>query len=154
MLARLGRWLRAAGYDTVIIESSKPDHLILAQAIKEKRYLITRDKHFLEIKEASEWVIWLESNEVGDCIKELNQKLKINWMIRPFSRCLICNQELEEADEAALDQVPPKVKQEFDQFRYCPSCQKTYWLGSHTKRMVKSLRSFTLDTDLHGKNNL
>ena len=50
MLAGLGKWLRAAGYDTKIITEPAEDQEIFQEAIAEKRLLLTRDSHFLQMQ--------------------------------------------------------------------------------------------------------
>src|SRR3977135_3678526 len=45
MLTRLGRWLRAAGYDTAIAENGMPDAALIARCVAEDRILLTRDRH-------------------------------------------------------------------------------------------------------------
>ena len=95
MLIRLGKWLRAAGYDTLIIEESIQDCEIYSLALQEKRFLITRDRHFLEMNDADGRVVWLESNEVEACAEELSKKLPINWLLIPISRCITCNSTFE-----------------------------------------------------------
>ena len=142
MLVRLGRWLRAAGYDTAIIENSQLDHDILDQAKIEGRLLLTRDRHFLHMKEGENIVIWLKSNDLIDCVKELTKTLKINWMYKPFSRCLVCNGPLKEAPPTALKLVPLDVLTEDSPLLYCPHCQKVYWHGSHVERMLHTLQTW------------
>ena len=44
MLLRLGRWLRAAGYDTVIAEGGMDDATLIARCAAENRVLLTRDR--------------------------------------------------------------------------------------------------------------
>jgi uncharacterized protein with PIN domain len=44
MLKRLGRYLRAAGYDTAIIEPGVSDDLTIQQAEEEDRILLTCDR--------------------------------------------------------------------------------------------------------------
>src|SRR5438128_10712908 len=44
MLARLGRWLRAAGYDTAIAAGGLPDAALIARCAAEARILVTRDR--------------------------------------------------------------------------------------------------------------
>jgi uncharacterized protein len=139
MLIRLGRWLRAAGYDTEIVNQSKPDKEILAQALKEERLLITRDSHFVEMKGHENTVIWLKANHLSDCIKELNTKISIHWLHNPFSRCLVCNQNLIVADQHLYMQLPDEVRNRYQKFWFCPSCKKLYWLGSHTSKMLQTL---------------
>jgi hypothetical protein len=45
MLARVARWLRAAGYDTALAEVKVLDKELLARAIKEERLKDRRFKH-------------------------------------------------------------------------------------------------------------
>ncbi|WP_068471006.1 DUF5615 family PIN-like protein [Candidatus Protochlamydia phocaeensis] len=140
MLARLGRWLRAAGYDTEIITRSLSDSAVYLLALQERRLLISRDRHFLEIDPRQEHVLWLKANELKECIQEINAKLPLNWLHHPFSRCLICNQMLVKADEQARKSVPKDIgEREKDSLLYCMHCQKTYWEGSHTRRMRETL---------------
>ncbi len=119
MLVRLGRWLRAAGYDTVIIDRSMPDTEILSRALAEGRILLTRDRFFVG-KENS---IFLTANTVESCAEELSREIKIDWLEAPFTRCLECNAILEPEDLGT----------------FCPQCQKHYWEGSHTQRMLATL---------------
>ena len=139
MLIRLGKWLRAAGYDTVIIEDSIPDDEIFSLALQEDRLLITRDRHFLEMKDANDRVVWLESNEVDECAKELSKKLTINWLLKPFSRCITCNTIFEEAVVEDLKEVPEDILEKCSEYSKCPHCKKVFWLGSHTARMHQQL---------------
>ncbi|MFQ5729332.1 MAG: DUF5615 family PIN-like protein [Waddliaceae bacterium] len=142
MLVRLGRWLRAAGYDTVVIETPLTDREILDKALKENRYLITRDRHFLDMKEAEGILVWLEANAVEECVEELSRKVLINWVKSPFSRCLLCNEVLKEAEPEVLDRVPEDVRLNCKEFWRCEKCGKIYWMGSHTKRMLSKLREW------------
>jgi len=52
MLARLGRWLRAAGYDTEIAEGGASDRALVAHCAAEARTLLTRDRHLAEVAAA------------------------------------------------------------------------------------------------------
>ena len=45
MLRGFGKWLRAAGYDTVIAEGGLPDRVIAVRCAAENRILLTRDQH-------------------------------------------------------------------------------------------------------------
>ena len=47
MLLRLGRRLRAAGYDTVIAEGGLDDAALIAQCAAEGRVLLTRDRRLI-----------------------------------------------------------------------------------------------------------
>lgn len=143
MLASLGKWLRAAGYDTEIITDQTTDRIILDMALKENRLLLTRDRHFLTLKPENSNVIFLKGNSIKTCITELNEKLTINWLLHPFSRCLVCNSLLSEPNEELINKlVPADVRMTSNAFRYCTQCKKIYWEGSHTQRMFKQLQKW------------
>ena len=126
MLIRLARWLRAAGYDTLIANEEWTDRQCLETAQKEERYLVTRDRHFLEFKKGREWVVYLKSNDVESCLRELSAKLPIDWEMNPFTRCMLCNHPFEMKNE----------------FQYCPSCDQLFWEGSHTKHMRAKMKTW------------
>ena len=80
MLARLGRWLRAAGYDTAIAESGLADTGIIAQCAAEGRILLTRDRHLAEIGTArGVRVLRLSETAVERQARTLRQSLGIDW---------------------------------------------------------------------------
>lgn len=143
MLAGLGRWLRIAGYDTLIIENSLEDREILKRALNENRILLTRDRHFLTMNAPEKSMIFIEGNTLEECIQELNQKLHLDWLYAPFSRCILCNFILVEPNDQIVDeQVPNDVRSTTDKFWYCPLCKKVYWQGSHTARMLEQLQTW------------
>lgn len=143
MLVHIGKWLRAAGYDTALAEESQSDREILAVALKENRLLLTRDRHFLEMEEGADLVIFLVGNEIEECIQELNRKINIDWTYKPFSRCLICNTVLEQpGPEVNKDELPADVISEAKELWFCPTCKKLYWEGSHTHHMLSQLKQW------------
>ncbi len=142
MLNRLGRWLRAAGYDTAIAQHGDRDRELLAQARDEHRLFITRDRKILEHKNAANSVLLLEENGVHDCAAELAGKIAIDWLYRPFSRCLECNAELELASETQRARIPADARSFGDDIYYCSHCDQVYWPGSHVRRMYRKLREW------------
>ncbi len=143
MLARLGRWLRAAGYDVLIATAGEDDKKLLQLAREDDRLFITRDRKMLEYREAPGRVVLLEANQLPEQIKELSWLCNINWLCKPFSRCLECNSELEQAGEEQNLRVPPDSLREDETLLYCPRCDKPYWNGSHVHRMRKRLEQFS-----------
>lgn len=143
MLAGLGRWLRAAGYDTEIVENSLDDQKILQHSLKENRMLLTRDRHFLTMDIPEKTMLFLKGNTLEECVKELNQALKLNWVFAPFSRCLLCNSLLvEPEDQRILEQVPDEIRFNTGTYWFCEQCKKVYWQGSHTEQMLKQLQTW------------
>jgi len=119
-LQRLGRWLRAAGYDTEFARESDSEYYRLRQAINEGRLLITRDPKLTELRRAAGTVILLESDNLEDCAEELCAHISIDWEHNPFTRCTACNTELAASSE---------------QNQYCPGCKQILWDGAHLTRM-------------------
>jgi poly-gamma-glutamate capsule biosynthesis protein CapA/YwtB (metallophosphatase superfamily)/uncharacterized protein with PIN domain len=140
MCAELGRWLRTAGYDTVIISASLQDQKIFQQAVEEKRLLLTRDKHFKELDPERKTVIYLRGEDLDGWAGQLLRDEGINWLFCPFSRCLQCNSLFEKIPppDDSHEQIPKHVKE----FCSCPTCGKIFWLGSHTTRMENQLRAW------------
>ena len=134
-LQRLGSWLRAAGYDTLIESDGRPDYELIKQALAEERLLITRDRKMTEYRRAPGTVILLECENLEDCIAVLSRQLPINWLHEPFVRCLVCNTRLVHASKEHLQVLPIRLRNSIDQAYYCPGCKKVYWDGSHVRRM-------------------
>ncbi len=142
MLIKLGRWLRTAGYDTRIAEIGMTDRQVMDQAVSEHRTLITRDRKMQEYREAEHAVVLLDCAEMDDCIEEVTHRLQINWLLRPFSRCLKCNTELVEIHPDQIVQLPEDVQNSTKTACYCPHCDQLYWEGAHVKRMYRQLQRF------------
>lgn len=142
MLQRAGRWLRAAGYDVVIAEPGQPDRVLLEQAHREGRLLITRDRGMLDYADAGEYVLLLEGNALEELLAEITRRLEIDWQRKPFSRCMECNTPLVPAPPEVKKRVPPESLREDETLLYCPRCDKPYWNGSHVKRMRRHLSRF------------
>lgn len=142
MLQRAGRWLRAAGYDVMIAASGEPDAALMQQARYQQRLLLTRDKGMAEYHDADEYVVLLQGNELHELLREITERLTIDWHYRPFSRCLECNTLLVTAPAEVYSRVPKGALREGETLLYCPHCDKPYWEGSHVKRMRRALERF------------
>lgn len=142
MLQRAGRWLRAAGYDVVIAEPGQPDRELLVQARLEGRLLLTRDRGFMEYRDATDYVLLVEANQLEEILAEISARLDIDWHRKPFSRCMECNTPLVPAPPKVMKRVPAESLRENETLLYCPHCDKPYWNGSHVKRMRRHLERF------------
>jgi uncharacterized protein len=151
MLHRLGRWLRAGGHDTEIARAGGPDGPLLHLALTEGRKFLTRDRAILQRKRAGEVVVLLESDKVHEQAAHLGRMLGVDWLANPFSRCMICNTELERASPAAAEMAPSKVRAANLPICHCSGCGRLYWPGSHERRIRETLREFTR---LSGRLNL
>lgn len=142
MLAGLGRWLRVAGYDTAIAERGCPDRDLVAQACREERILLTRDRRLVEIRRARDRTLVLAADGIDTCAAELSRRLTLDWTRSPLSRCTLCNTKLQLADRRMQARLPPGVGQSGAPVTVCPTCGRLYWEGSHVRRIRQRLESF------------
>lgn len=151
MLARLGRRLRAAGYDTEIAKPSEHDGALLDRAIQEDRVLLTCDRGIAEHQKALGRVVVLPSNGLERTARALIERLQVNWLLRPFSRCLMDNSLLRPAKAGELCRLPPRAREIGNKDVFiCPRCNRIYWPGSHVKRMYKQLSAWQNIPEMRG----
>ena len=137
MLGKLAKWLRVLGFDAHY-QSFDPIHDI-AQMARDGRIPLTCQQKLIPLLEDA---VFVRYNRVGDQLEQLKKALFLetchaNW----FSRCIQCNVLLMAAPEdAARDNVPEYVFYEnMKSIRFCPSCDRYFWPGSHRFRMEKQL---------------
>ncbi len=136
MLGRLAKWLRIMGYDTHYQSEYKLHELY---KLAQERIFITKNKTLSSKLQG----ILLTSNHIEEQIKELNEKLKLTqkpymW----FSRCIICNTKLQSADPQLAQQFVPEYVyvENKNNIKFCPSCKRFYWPGTHRQKMIKKLK--------------
>ena len=139
MLARLGRWLRAAGYDTAIAEDGLSDAALIARCAAEARILVTRDRHLAASTHGRVTVVRLAQTELTAQAQALRVALGVDWQFAPFTRCLVDNTPLDPAPPEMAAQVPPSSRAAGGPLRVCPECRRLYWPGGHVRRMLARL---------------
>jgi len=137
MLLRLARLLRAAGYDTYLAHDGQGDAELLELARAENRVLVTRDKRLAA--QAHPRAVVVEGRGAHAEAEHLASLLPIDWTLAPFSRCLVDNAPLRDADAADLARAPAEARERTGPFRACPACGRVYWPGSHVKRLGERL---------------
>lgn len=130
-LGRLARWLRLLGYDTAYVPLGQPWREILIQAMQEQRVLVARDRRYQGGKGVQ--VVRITNDRLRDQLKEFLAALKATPQEEAiFSRCLRCNEPLQELRrESAAQRVPPYVLQTAKGFVRCARCDRIYWPGTH-----------------------
>ena len=142
MLARLGRWLRAAGYDTAIAEGGVPDAVVIARCTAESRVLLTRDRPLAAAANGRVRLVHLTETDVASQACALRIVLGIDWQRAPFTRCLVDNAPLAAAPPEMSARVPPASRAAGGALQICPNCQRLYWPGGHVRRMLARLERF------------
>jgi uncharacterized protein with PIN domain len=140
MLGRLARWLRGAGLDVLYNQSIDRSSLIRI-AREDGRTILTRAHFYTEIKNAPPFII-LKSEAIWEQLSELRSHgISINKSSL-FTRCMVCNNLLHDADKNSIkDLVPSRVYNFYTSFKICPSCNKVYWRGTHAARIENILTS-------------
>jgi hypothetical protein len=133
MLAGFGRWLRAAGHDTALAQPGRPDRELVERAAAEGRVLLTADRSMADRRTPVR--ILLLNNDFDADAEIVRRELSLDWLVAPFSRCVMDNAVLDEAGPQALARVPAEARGLPEPFRACPQCGRVYWPGSHVKRM-------------------
>lgn len=138
-LGRLSHYLRMLGFDTWHGEDPG-DSALVALARDEGRILLTRDKALLMHRGVTHGC-YLPPDDPQEQLAYLVKRLQLCGTIRPFSRCMECNQPLQPLSrEAAVEKVPNDILSDPRQdFLLCPSCDKAYWRGSHYDRMKERI---------------
>ena len=140
MLGRLAKWLRVMGYDT----HYQPFYGegFIEQRVNEGRRLLSRHRGSIEHYSNS---VFISSDHVKDQLHEMKSRGNIapersNW----FTRCLICNVPLQTAEaRAARENVPEYVfYQNTSDIRFCPSCGRYFWPGTHGGKMIRQLEEW------------
>jgi uncharacterized protein with PIN domain len=131
----LGRWLRFLGLDAEIA-AGQSDKELASRAQKEGRLLLTRDHELAEA--LGKGAVFLNSAKSREQLAELFKKHKCKWPDQKnwFSRCVVCNAELREMEEAEEKNLAPPG---YTQYWACDGCGRTYWRGSHYARTLRFL---------------
>jgi len=144
-LGQLARYLRLLGFDATY-RNDFADAEVAQIASEEKRIVLTRDRALLQHKIITHGY-FVRAVKPREQVREILARLDLYRTLRPFTRCLRCNGELETVDkEAVLQQLEPKTKKYYDRFRKCKACGQAYWKGSHFNRMEKLCEYFATPT--------
>src|SRR6185437_9881442 len=86
MLGGLVRWLRAAGYDSLLAEGSWRDRELVDLCAREQRILLTQDRELGIIAPAVVPVLLLAARDLDHNARELREVLGVDWQHAPFTR--------------------------------------------------------------------
>ena len=139
-LGKLVRDLRLLGLD-VVYDRDAEDRQLVEIAAAQERALLTRDRRLL-MHAAIRHGLYLRSQDPFEQTLEVLRRFELNSVIRPFSRCLRCNELLQPvAKSTVIDRLEPLTKIYYEQFRNCTGCGQIYWSGSHFKKLEKRIEN-------------
>lgn len=138
-LGRLARYLRFAGYDTLVPPDACSDAWLVALAGSEGRTVLTRDRDLLMHRRLVRGC-YVHAVEPLAQFGELARRLRLGLEAAGPSRCLRCNAPLQPVTRAAVAGcVPPRTFAHFAQYWRCPDCKHLFWHGSHWERLRTAL---------------
>ncbi|RLG47038.1 MAG: hypothetical protein DRN90_03470 [Thermoproteota archaeon] len=142
MLGKLVKWLRILGCDVLSVsEVGNIDENLLEVARSEDRILITGDQSLFQMA----WkrglrVRYITGTNVTDALALLSKAESVPLRIDlSKTRCPDCNAKLIELPSDKVSGVPKDVLRKHLWIYLCENCNKTYWLGSHYLKMLRTL---------------
>jgi uncharacterized protein len=151
-VGKLTKQLRMMGFDTVFF-NGEDDAQMVAQALAEGRMMLTRDTGIMKRRVVTGGrvkAILIASERPDQQIHQLMESLHLEQQQQPLTRCLECNQLLEDKTPGEVQgRVPPYVYKTQSQYRECPGCHRIYWRGTHWLAITRKLGGF-----LNGKDDL
>jgi uncharacterized protein len=145
-LGRLAGYLRMLGFD-VLYDIAAGDPALVRISSEQHRILLTRDRGLLKHSAVTHGY-WLRETDSRRQAAEIVRRFDLGRVIRPFTRCMVCNEPLRPASKAdVLDRVPRKVAERCEEFRQCNGCGRVYWEGSHWRRMRESIVKWIPDPE-------
>ena len=135
-------WLRAAGYDVHMPFNTLSDTQLVELAQSEGRVLIINERRIKSISKDTQNVVFVNSPLVYEQIKEISENLSIDWLYRPFSRCMICNTDLVKLNINQWLDLHQSIQHQCVTSHGCPSCNRIYWAGEQINKMVGQLEVF------------
>lgn len=131
MLGRLARWLRLLGFDT-LYEPDIKDSDLLRIALKDDRYILTRDGHFLGRKNLRK-LFMVSSEKPIDQVREVLTVFSVKEC--GAGRCAQCNGVIAAVGEreSVRGQVPEHVFLSCRDFFRCGACGRLFWEGTHMR---------------------
>jgi uncharacterized protein with PIN domain len=138
-LGKLASYLRMLGFDSAYSQDRNDDEIIRL-AREQGRIILTRDLGILKQKSVSHGH-WIRHHQPLDQMKEVLDALDLYRKLRPFTRCMECNEVISAVSKDEIrDLAAPEIFDRFDEFWQCGGCRKIYWQGSHYKRMLERIK--------------
>lgn len=140
-LGKLAKWLRILGYDT-LYDRGNADRNFLGRVAGEGRIALTRKRGLAGLSPLPGRLVVVTADRVEKQIGEVVRMLGLNPDPgKRMTRCLRCNEPLEEVPKGTVDGlVPVYVYEKYERFRRCPSCRRIFWPGTHRQHMEEDFR--------------
>ncbi|MCU7932691.1 MAG: Mut7-C ubiquitin/RNAse domain-containing protein [Candidatus Thiodiazotropha sp. (ex Codakia rugifera)] len=133
-LGKLSRYLRLLGFDCLFFNDAGDRNLARISA-EQGRVLLTRDRVLLMRRNITHGC-FIHATEPRQQLMEIVQRLQLEALYNPFTRCMACNSQLTAVEKKRIeDELPDSVRQHYNDFWRCNKCGRVYWKGSHYREL-------------------
>ena len=133
-LGKLAGFLRMLGFDADYSNHASDSELVKI-SVEQRRTLLTRDRGLLKHSAVTRGY-WVRETDSRRQAEEVLKRFQLVGCLRPFTRCLVCNELLGKTPMAdVVGRVPERVLEWATEFQKCPGCRRIYWEGSHYRRV-------------------
>jgi len=135
-LGKLTKWLRLLGFDTL----SERDVPIDQCRYPNERIVATRSRVLFKRCRTGRCLL-IRSDHWFEQLRQVIEDIGIDSAaIRPFTRCLHCNDPIESIDRARIyGKVPDHIWDTHHEFMRCDRCDRIYWPGSHPQHSAETI---------------
>jgi uncharacterized protein with PIN domain len=131
-LGTLARRMRLLGLDAAY-RNDAADGELVAQAVRERRVLLTRDRGLLR-RRALPAGAYVRGDRPDEQLADVLDRF--DPPLAPWSRCPSCNGLLDPVDkERVAHLLPAGTRRTYDEFSRCRDCGRLYWRGAHAARL-------------------
>jgi uncharacterized protein with PIN domain len=143
-LGKLARMLRMLGFDS-LYKTDFEDSEIVHISAEENRVILTRDIELLKANAVTHGY-WVRTVSPNRQVREILDRFDLYSQVRPFRRCMLCNNPIARVEkDAVLQDLPKKVRELHDEFYRCAGCRKVYWKGSHYHDMMSQIQRLAIE---------
>ncbi|WP_347332478.1 Mut7-C RNAse domain-containing protein [Marinimicrobium locisalis] len=140
-LGSLARYMRLVGLDTRYPTEHLPDARLAKISDGDNRVLLSRDRRLLMRRNVTHGYC-PRSTDGWQQLREVITQFELQRELEPWRRCAHCNGLLEPvAKEEIIDQLEPKTRKHYYDFRRCRGCGQIYWKGSHFEKLSHSIEA-------------
>lgn len=137
MLGKLAKWLRILGCD-VAFDPMISDREIAERGRREGRVILTRDTLLIRRREVRDNHFFVRGDSYRDQLRQVVAHFAIDPEGSLFTRCIRCNEPLEDAPKPLLaGKVPPYVYGTQESFGSCLRCGRIFWKATHRAQMER-----------------
>ncbi|MGR9014296.1 MAG: Mut7-C RNAse domain-containing protein, partial [Gammaproteobacteria bacterium] len=140
-LGKLAKRMRLLGFDC-LYRNDYRDADVVNIAVTEQRIVLTRDRRLLYAKLVKHGY-WVRAVDAERQVDEVMHRFNLFALIRPFTRCSVCNAPLTPVAKAdIMDRLEAKTRSYYQFFYQCSGCRRIYWQGSHIENMRQRFADF------------